>query len=461
MKRFFLLVVPILVLSTLFLSGCGLEEIDREKELKSALETISEELESNFSGSDGEYALISEYLESWANKNELNVEKSTDNYMVINNPATKGYKNSEATTLQCQIDTKDFSNSLHTLSVALTSLMGPEQHGDIKLIVTENNKGHLTGASAIDKKYADCDNFINLKYGDEALLFTNGCYSIKSSMTSNIKTTSPSYKNAYKITFKTTSYSDPFNFDKHYPNPIETVGSLLATEKSSGQLFQLASFTCDTTEGYTPQSATAIVVIDNNDIDSFTNRFDSSYEKIKKRYEKLEENFVYTMTETSIPETVMDHETSDNIISLMYTLKTGIYLQDEDSGEIISASDISYVNTDNGKFTLKMNSRSSDENTLKEMQNVFLTTSGLCEIKYKSSDIKITWSSDKNKNMATFFTEALGSEDYIRTSSLRSDENDIISSKVDGVNMISYSFDASHGEPAMLNIVHFMESLLQ
>lgn len=170
---------------------------------------------------------------------------------------------------------------------------------------------------------------------------------------------------------------------------------------------------------------------------------------------------MYTITETSMPETVLSNETTNNIISLMYTLKTGIYLQDEDSGEIIAASDISYVSTSDNKFKLITDSRSSDEAVLNEIKSVFLTTSGLCEIKFVPSDITMTWSSDKDASMVNFFRESLGSDNYIQPSTLQSSECDIISAKSKNLNMISYSFDMSHGESAMLNIIQFMESLLQ
>lgn len=461
MKKFFLLLIPCLMIITAFFSGCGLQEIDREKELKSALENNCDELQSHFTSSEGDYSLIAEYLSFWANNNDIKIKESTDNYMVLSNPATKGLKDADSTMLQCQINTKDFSNSLNTLSVALTALMGPEEHGKIALAITENDGGNLKGAAALDAKYADYDNFINLNYSDESKLITSGCKKMEGTMTSRTTATEPSYQNAYKITMTTTGYSDPFNFESRYPNPIDTIGSLLATEKSSGQLFQLSSFECETKEGYTPQSATAVVVIDSNDISSFTSRFNSSYSKVKKRFEKLEQNFVYTMTETDLPETVLDNETSDNIISLMYTLKTGIYQQDDENGEIIAASDISYVSTENNNFRLKINSRSLDTSILKEMNNVFQTTSGLCEINFSSSDILTTWSSDASKPMAQFLTDALGSGDYIQTATLQSGECDIIASKTDNPNMVSYHFDTSHQESAMLNIIHFMESLTQ
>jgi len=461
MKRIFLLLLVLVLTVSLFMTGCGNSEAEREEELKNTLETTSEKLQSNFSGTDGDYSLVSEYLKSWANSNELKTKENAKNYMVISNPATEGCSKSESTVLQCQINTKDFSNSLQTLSVAMTALLGPEKHGDITLIVTENNDGHLTGATKIDKKYLKCDNFINMQHSDTAQIYTGGCLISNSIMTSDLSYESPAYPNAYEITIRTTGHSDPFNYDNKFPNPVEVLGNLLAAEKSSGQLFQLASFTCETTDGYTPQSAKVVVVIDDNDIKSFTSKFNSSYNKVKKRYEKLEQNFVYTMTSTDLPSKVIKDDISDNIISLMYTLKTGIYSQDEDDGNILAASSLSDVSTKNGEFKLKTVSRSLDEAILEEIKSVFQTTSGLCDIDFEMSGIRKTWSADPDKNTATFFSEAIGAENYVSESVLSSSECDIIYSRTKGINIISYRFDSTHKEPALLNTLHYLEDLVE
>lgn len=134
MKRFFLLLVTLMLCASLFLTGCGNVEAEREEELKDILESSSEKLQSNFSGSEGDYSLVSEYLKSWANSNELTVTENADHYIVISNPATEGCGKADSTTLQCQISTKDFSNSLQALSTGMTALLGPENHGDINQI---------------------------------------------------------------------------------------------------------------------------------------------------------------------------------------------------------------------------------------------------------------------------------------------------------------------------------------
>ena len=161
-----------------------------------------------------------------------------------------------------------------------------------------------------------------------------------------------------------------------------------------------------------------------------------------------------------MPKTVMTNQTSDNIISLMYTLQTGIYMQDEDNGDIISASDISYVSTKNGRFKLIMTSRSSDKAVLSDMASEFLTTSGLCDITYSSSDVRTTWTSDNDKSLVSFLSDALGAENSIIFGTLESSECDIFAAK-DDINIVSYRCNIHNGDAAMMNIIHFMESLTQ
>ena len=71
MKKYILTIIPLILISVMFLSGCSLGEMNRENELKSSLESTYEELTSTFSGDSGQYSLVSEYLKSWAKKNSI------------------------------------------------------------------------------------------------------------------------------------------------------------------------------------------------------------------------------------------------------------------------------------------------------------------------------------------------------------------------------------------------------
>lgn len=480
MKKFFVFFIAIMLVFSLLLTGCGSSEADREQELKDSLEKTYEELTATFSGATGEYDLVAQYIQSWASQNSIVIAANEESYMVLENPATEGCEKAESTTLQCTIDTKKFANSLQSLAISLTSLLGPLEHGDISLIITETDNGEYTGADSADVEYLQNDNFINIKQNDSIELYTSGAYASSAVMSADITTEEPYYPHAYTITMKISGHHDPFTLDDtDHPNPVEVIGNLLANEKSSGQLFQLASFNCEAKQGYIPTSATAVVIIDTNDISSFEKKFRSSYNNMKKKFENLEENFVYTFTETAMPEEVMSSETGNNIISLMYTLKTGKYAPEEDEEadenvdeeiaeeaenkediESFALAEISNISTNGGKFYLETSFRGTDKEIIGKLSELYSTTSGLCDIDYQHSGISITWPSKDNTELASFFIDALGSKEAVMSGAIESSECNVFASKA-ALNMISYQCNIHHGEAALSNICHYLTGLTE
>ncbi|NLD18795.1 MAG: aminoacyl-histidine dipeptidase [Clostridiales bacterium] len=461
MKRFFILGISCVLVLTLFLSSCSLSVVDREKELKDALDTVYGNLNSTFSEETGEFNLITEYIKSWAKGSTIEITENSDHYMVLTNPATGGFENKESVTMQCSVLNDDFNNSMETLSIGLSALLGPNEHGNISLIITEQKTGERIGAAAVNPKYLQCDNFINLEYDTNNSLFTSGAKSLTGTAISSITTTAPKYTNAYLITMSIRDYTDPFNFSKHYPNPAETVGSLLASEKSSGKLFQIASFECEVSNGYTPHSAAAVVVVDENNVEGFMKKFDSSYENMENRFDKLDDSFVYTITETDMPTAVMSEDSSNNLISLMYTLKTGIFLQDEETEDIISVSNMSDISTQNNNLTVTIDGRSIYNSTLKLMSNAYLSTSTLCDMEYSLSNERDVWSFDKEKSLGAFFKKKMFIQSTEKNVLLKSCDLDILASKVSHLNAISYHCSMNCGESSVLMMTRFMESLAQ
>lgn len=204
---------------------------------------------------------------------------------------------------------------------------------------------------------------------------------------------------------------------------------------------------------------------------------------MKKKFEALEDNFVYTFTETDMPENVISSDVGNNIISLMYTLKTGTYHIDEEDEEDTSDTDateeeatedadkkdeekpvalaeISNISTSNDKFTLEASFRGTDKEIINELSELYLTTSGLCDIDYKDSAIKDTWPSKDNEKLAGFFIDALGAEETVFESDLKSNECDIFSAKAK-LSIISYQCNIHHGEAALSNICNYLKGLTE
>lgn len=459
MKRILpFLTAVFLVVTTFSFSGCG--SVDRDSELKELLKANEDSLSDTFKEEECEYSLFSDYIKSWAKSSDMNVAYAGDHSTVLLNKATEGYDEEPSTALLCNFDTDNAPSSLHAVATSMTSLFGPTEHGDIYLIVTELSDDMFVGINEVPVKYLNCDNLINLQTASDDTILTRGSNHAICTFYKNGSTTEPNYMNAYEITMSIPEHTDPYNFSsgKDYPNPINVIGNFLATSMSSGRLFDIASFSSDTKNGYTPYTATAVIVVSDNHVENFQNRFEKSYKTMEDKFDKLDDDFVYTMTETDVPDQVLSEEISNNVISLMYTLNTGICVQDENTGIINAASYIKSIQTDGGNLDLSIDIRTRGESYLDNLSSEYETTAGLCSTKYSCTNLGIVWESDKDSDMVTFFTERVPlmseSESNI---SIKNYENDIIAKRLPDQNMIIYTFDKGNRKSVLSDLVEFMD----
>lgn len=458
MKRFLPCIVSLVLIAMTLLSGCSASEVDRSEELKEAFKTAYSNLSRSFEEDTCDYTLISEFLESWATSSGVKIETSSEHYTVLLNPASEGNSDQNTTVLQCAIHTDSVRSDLKTLSMGLASLLGPREHENIRLIVTEINQGQYIGAAEVDPKYLDCTDFINLSDSGDYSLFVSGCETSRATIKTNAGREAPEYTNAFEITMGFNKYADPYNFDKknNYPDPINTIGNLLATSKSAGRLFEIASFESKSCDGYLPYSVSAVVVIDSNNVDAFKSKFDKSYNTIENKFDDIESDFVYTMNETRVPSSVLSDASSNRLISLMYTLSTGIYSQDEETGLINSASYLQSISTDkNIEVSVDMRARSSAE--LTALSTDYETIAGLCNMEYATTEEHPVWTSSDDNALAGFFSNLVPLAEGDSNIMLTKSELDLFAQKNKKLNAISYSFVKDASKNTLKNIVNYMD----
>lgn len=475
MKRFLTVFIIMALALAFFLCGCGEEEVDRSQELKDTMSQCDAAWDESFpsdSESEISFTKIADHIAVWCANNGLEVTEKADHYVVLTNSATKGKKDAPSFTICCPVDPAELDDTKSQLSLAMTGVLGPKDHGRLRLIVTESLDGEYPGAEQLDSKYKDCDHFIYLYKGGSDSVYTAGPLSSECRLSCDSDRTEPSYTNAYKITVSIPDHLDPYTYDKEktLPNPINVLGDLLASAKSSGRLFEIASFSSKQTDEFLPRKASVTVVIDSNNVEAFQKRFDKSFDAFEDRFGELEqeenedgtpaETFTYTMEETDMPDSVLGQSACDNIISLMYTLQTGIHLQDEESNAINAASYIRSVRTKDGKFSLVMDMRSRDSESMEEMSGNYLITSGLCDVKYKSEDARRLWSSAKDSSLAAWFLAAAkGSDSDAETIRLQSSECDVLYKDSDKVDMVAYRYDSNLRDAALTNLIDYATSI--
>lgn len=457
MKRFF----PILLISTfivvfLLFTGCSTSSGNEKMSIDESLSANREALTSQMKDSS-DFQHLSDFLAAWAKENGIDVKTQNDKYIVLSKAAASGYEDAETFTVQCSVDPSNEEQKekdLNTAAAAMTLLYSAQDHGTLRAIVTLQQDGNPVGASALSDKYLKTDNFISLDDGNDPELYNSIAASSEITATHKLSRVSPQYTKAYTIELSGTAGKSPYIYRGDYPNAIKTIGDLLASCKSSSVLFELASFEGGEASDLYPANAKAVIVLQENDVESFTKRFENSFERVSEFYEDLEEPFSYTMTEAELPSRVLSGDDTNNIVSLMYTITNGTYLR-SDEGEVIAASNIGRITTKKGRFTLRINAKSLENSVLDEMRTIFETTCGLCDIKYKEASSTQMWYSSEKTPLISALSQ---SPKTTPSGTLENRDGSAFLSKNQDLNMALWTVTEKSAKKQLETLIDYMES---
>ena len=462
MKRWLPIIISFIFIISFTLSGCS--DPDRKGELREFLSSNEDAYSEAFVEDECPFSVFADYMKQWADANSVDVAFEGDHAIVLKNKATDGFGSEPSCALLCGFDSQDAPSTRIVIATAQTALLGPTEHGDISLAITEHADTQLVGIEELPAKYLAADSLINLNTGSNNNILTSGPVAGKSSFRNDGKLEQTTYAQAFEITMSMPEYTDPYDFVKgnNYPNPINTIGSFLAGSKSAGKLFDIASFESKDHGGYTPYYAKAVIVVDDNNVESVKSRFEKSYDNIEGKFEDLEAEFEYTMEETEMPEKVLSDDVADNLISLMYTLNTGVCQQDEESGLIYAASYIKSISTEKGSLALNVGIRARGESYLDSLSAEYETTAGLCSTKYDFDKGGRLWSTDEKSSLVKFFTSCVPPTGQAESAvSLRTYENDLIAKDLPDQDMIIYTFEKGDRKTVLENLVDYMDPSIQ
>lgn len=461
MKRFFSLFSIVVLASVLILMpGCSPQETEPEGETKLSLE---DSLEANYGAlaaqleDSGNFQQFSDYLAQWAKENEIQVKTSNDRYIVLSKAASAGYEKAETFTFHAVVnfDNETVQNeSLQNAAVVMATLYQAERHGTLKGIFTLETMGQAAGADALGDVQLKTDNFIDVVHKDHTTLYNSLAATSEFLATKQVRTVRPKYSKAFRITLKGTPNKSPYELGNNYPNAIKTIGDFLASCQSSSVLFELASFSGGSSSILYPEKATALVVLQENDVESFMSRFESSFERVEESYEELEEPFTYTVSEAELPKRVLSNGDSNHIVSLMYTITNGTYLRSDD-GEILAASNIGKISTKHGTFHMEINARSLENNLMDEMRSVFQTTCGLCEIQYQETSSVPLWYASTRIPLIRYLMEKL---DDTPSGMLENKAAEIYLKKRPDLNLAIWATDLDGAETHLPDFLDYIES---
>lgn len=416
MKRFFPVVISLILLCSILFTGCDSSE-NTEVSAKDALALNQELLETAFTEDDvsGKQYMFSQFKDlviNWAAENNINVESESDDCIILSIDAAGEIKNVESFTFHTSMDfshAEESENSLSTAAVVMTAIGSAQNHGPVRAIFTSVKNGRPAGAFSVDPTYLGHDNFIDVTYSKDTVLYNTFAADSNMAAVKDLDISSPTYSKAYKIDFNGVTGQSAYRNRGTYPNPIKTIGDLLASCQTSTVLFELADFNGGVYSDNIPGKVTATIVLHENDVESFTKKFNNSYEKVEKMYEDTDAQFEYTMTPVNLPEQVISKEDTENIVSLMYTMINGTYFRDEND-EVMAVSNIGKITTKSGQFMLNINAKSLDDETMTELEGVVKTICGLSDIKYKKISSSKVWTNAPETPLVANLADALSTD---------------------------------------------------
>lgn len=381
----------------------SLEEIIDEK--LAAYETdLADSLESMETNDD-----VASYLINWGKNKKINVSQDSSGNVIFSVRAAEENKNGQPCVIICGYDAKNMGEYTEPMAVALTVAKNGQQNCKYKVVFCPEDYGKKTGAENLSADlFSDNPRVFYLgKSGtSKATQVTGGFRQYE--LYEKLKYTVPDFDKAYKIKIKNVPSEVMGSKMGSKPNPIKTIGNLLANFKSTSMLFEVSSFYGGSSASAIPSSAGITIVINSSDASKFEDKMDKAIEKFMDKYSEDYPEIEYTYEETDMPSNVLTKNETDNIVSLMYTALNGVYNKDDD-GNVVAVTNIGKISSKDGMLKIAVAAMSYSSEYLEEITESYRTISGLCNVNYDCTEKKGIYNGDglgKNVAMMKSFEKA-------------------------------------------------------
>jgi hypothetical protein len=455
-----------LLLSALFTTGCGTSfDEEASNKLERDVYSLYEELKPVYDKAKSEYD-ISTYLYKWAQENEFVARKLTGGNLVITKPASVADPTFPSTIIQCNITQTESKQASQRAAIALATIMNLKENGKVGILFTISKDGKFTGATRLSVEDLDSDYFIHLESGEKSAVNNGSAGTSEYEMALAYEMATPTTTNAYTLTINGLSENDSGILTGPNPNAILMLSNFLIGCRASGMLVELADFDGGSEAGKYPGSATAVIMVNQNNEERLLARFTASQEKFQDKYQNDFPDATYTLTEGVPPATVINNDDAANILSLLYTTINGVYKTSEegDNGTTLAIANIGKVSTEANNTKINILARSVDPAVLNEMAESYNTMAYLSNATFRVLNQTSIWPFDPEQQFSKDFivlAKDIGLKKLSASPTFLLSECIIFYEKKKDINMISFSVNNSdsflNAEALMLyitNLVH-------
>jgi dipeptidase D len=372
----------------------------------------------------GQSKAISTYLRSWADSRGYQVIRDRSYNIIIEKPATEGYEDAPLTILHSNMDTISMASegvlydplndsivmindgeSLFAsgtslgadsgigIATAMYILENAPHHGPLRVIFTANGETSKSGAKGLNDKHLKGASLINLNGEKDKTIQIGSPDTHIYKMSRHLTWTEPKNALPYIISIKGLS-GGSFLLDenKDKANAVKILGETLANIQGEGILFELAAINGGTEPDQVPTEASAMILINENDVKKFNRTMDRAVSNFASKYNGMESNHTFTYEEAAAPDKVVTLEDTGAIISFIYGILNGVQTQSSyDEQGVECASNLGMVSTSSGDFLAEAYVFCSTNESETNIAEAHMSISSMCDMEYSYENTMPGW----------------------------------------------------------------------
>lgn len=384
---------------------------------------------------------IIEYLLNWAKEHNIEAKRDTIGNIVMSKPATPGKENVRPVIMQSHIDmvcekNSDVDFNFETDPIipridgewvkATGTTLGADDgigmaaqmavllstdiaHGPIEALFTVDEETGLTGAFELQPGFFESKTLINLDSEDEGELFIGCAGGIDTQAVFDFEQeTVPENHTAFKIEIKGLNgghSGDDIN--KGYGNANKILTRIIWNSDQFD--IRIGDIVGGNLRNAIAREAKAIVTIHNNSINEFKAFFEAFRTDVKFELKTTEKNLELTLSETEIPEFVIDENTHYNLINAMYACPHGVIEMSRDMENMVETStNLASVKLfkKTGEIKVATSQRSSVESSKHDIASMVASVFTLAGAKWEHSDPYPGWAPNTDSEIMKLAAES-------------------------------------------------------
>jgi dipeptidase D len=354
---------------------------------------------------------ICSYLMRFAQGNGLESLQDGAGNVVIRKPASSGLSASPCTILQCHVDMVNEKNSevLHDFDkdpiqpvtdgdylTAQGTTLGADNgigiaaamavlenqslvHGPIECLFTVDEETGLTGASALSPEILSGHYLINLDSEEEGV-FCIGCAGGSGQDITLGMTLEPCPPNCQSFEVELKGLKGGHSgVDIHLQrgNAIQLLARALDTVLPTYNL-QLAYLKGGNMHNAIPRESLALLEVPSEVKEQFKSDLNTTLENIRSEFSSAEPDMVFSISEASCAEAVLDADSTTRLIRLLHGLIHGVVAMSYDiDGLVETSANLATVRVDKDQVKIHVSTRSSTDSALDAIQ---LKTEAVCSL---------------------------------------------------------------------------------